>query len=200
MKLLIGTRNRKKLAELKALLDDLPVEVLDLDNVDCDIDVVEDGDTLEANAAKKAVVYSRATGLVTVADDSGLEVDALSGRPGVHSARYAGAEQNDEANIAKLLRELEGAPSEKRTARFRTVAALADDGGLLFAVSGSVEGVITEARHGSGGFGYDPVFHHPPSGCTFAELSAEKKNAVSHRRRALEAFKERFREWLSTGR
>ncbi len=161
--------------------------------------VVEDGLTFEANARKKAEAYSRyAAGEIVLADDSGLEVDALGGAPGVHSARYAaeaphlaGANSDDHANNARLLRELKKVPPEKRTARFVCVIAAARDGETLEVFRGQAEGMILDAPRGSNGFGYDPLFFFPQIGKTFAELSAEEKAQYSHRGAAFR----RFLEW-----
>jgi XTP/dITP diphosphohydrolase len=158
--------------------------------------VVEDGITFEENARKKAEEYSRAVpGHLVLADDSGLEIDALGGAPGVHSARYAAdephrAEENtdDEANNARVLRELGGLPSEKRTARFVCVLAAARDGKMIATFRGRAEGIILDAPRGGNGFGYDPLFYFPQIGRTFAELSAEEKSRYSHRGAAFRAF------------
>ena len=158
--------------------------------------VVEDGLTFEENARKKAEGYSRAAaGEIVVADDSGLEVDALHGAPGVHSARYASdqphlADENtdDEANNARVLRELRKVPPEKRTGRFVCVLAAARDGQMLATFRGTAEGVILDSPRGAGGFGYDPLFYFPKIQKTFAELSAEEKSRYSHRGEALRKF------------
>ncbi len=163
--------------------------------------VVEDGATFEDNARKKAESYSRAVpGELVVADDSGLEIDALGGAPGVHSARYAADEPHtaecntdDEANNARVLRELEGLPEPKRTARFVCVLAVARDGQTLHTFRGTAEGVILSAPRGDNGFGYDPMFYFPQIGKTFAELSAEEKALYSHRGAAFRAFLEWYR-------
>jgi XTP/dITP diphosphohydrolase len=164
--------------------------------------VVEDGATFEANARKKAEEYSRTMGDMVLADDSGLEIDALGGAPGVHSARYAAsdlqnkdphraeANTDDEANNARVLRELAGVASEKRTARFVCVLAAARDGRTLGIFRGTAEGIILEAPRGSNGFGYDPLFYFPQIGKTFAELSAGEKARYSHRGAAFRAFLE----------
>jgi len=149
----------------------------------------ETGSTFEENAAEKAVYYSRFAPGVLFADDSGLEVDALGGAPGIYSARYAG---NDAANNARVLRELEGATN--RAARFVSVVALAEQGQLLKTFRGEVEGEILRAPRGDGGFGYDPLFWYPPFGCSLAEVDAQRKHAVSHRGKALEAMLAWLRE------
>lgn len=195
-RIVVGTRNAKKLGELHALLSGLPIEVVSVADFPQAPEVEEDGDTFEANAAKKARVLAQALGEWVVADDSGLEVDALGGRPGVLSARYAGAGHNDEANNAKLLRELAGVPEEQRTARFRCVLALASPHKLELVAEGRCEGVITSHPMGRNGFGYDPVFLYPPLGRTFAQLGASAKNRVSHRGRALGQFRDKAAQLL----
>ncbi len=178
--LLLCTGNAGKLAELRALLPGM--ELLSLPEVGLPTDLPETGDTFAANALQKARFAHERTGLPCIADDSGLEVDALQGAPGVYSARYAGAAKDAGANMAKLLRELEGFTD--RSARFRTVIALIDaQGEHLF--EGEVRGTITTAARGSNGFGYDPVFLPVMSDLTFAELDAKRKNAISHRGHAV---------------
>lgn len=192
---MFATRNRGKLVELRALLPG--IEVRSLDDVHVP-EVVEDADTFAGNAIKKAREVSAATGLPALADDSGLEVDALGGAPGVLSARYAGGGHDDAANNAKLLAALAGVAD--RTARFRAVLALADAGGPLGAAAitaeGTCEGVILDAPRGSGGFGYDPLFYCPELGQTFAEAGVGTKSHLSHRARAMQAIKPRLLAYL----
>ena len=195
--LLVATHNKGKLREYKELLRDLPVRLVYLDEVGIHEDVPETGSTFEENAVQKATAYARLSGLVTLADDSGLEVDALGGRPGIHSARYAGPNASDEDRIRKLLAELEGVPPERRTARFRCVIAVASPEGDVITEQGTVEGVIADAPRGHHGFGYDPIFYLPDRGCTMAELPPEEKNRISHRARAAEAIKPRLMKFLS---
>lgn len=183
-RLLFATRNRGKLAELRALVAPHGIEVDSLDDVDAPGEVEEDGETFTANAEKKARAALAATGLPALADDSGLEVDALDGAPGVRSARYAGPGQDDAANNAKLLAALAGVPDARRTARFRCALAFVDGAGTLTVAEGTLEGRIGHAPRGAGGFGYDPLFLLP-DGRTLAELSAAEKNAISHRGQAL---------------
>lgn len=181
--LLVATRNAGKLAELRNLLRDAPYALASLADVGIHADVEETGATLEENAALKATTYARLSGLPTLADDSGLEVDALGGAPGVYSARYAGAGATDADRIAKLLANL--APHKPPwTARFRCVIAIARDGGPPELHAGACEGVIIAAPRGENGFGYDPVFLLPEFGKTMAEISDAEKNRVSHRGRA----------------
>ncbi len=178
---LLCTGNPGKAAELRALLP-TGLELITLAEAGLPSDLPETGDTLEANALQKARFAHERTGLPCIADDTGLEVDALDGAPGVLSARYAGAAKDPAANMAKLLDELHGA--QDRTARFRTVIALvASSGEHTF--EGEVRGTITEAPRGKGGFGYDPVFLPEMSDLTFAELDARRKNAISHRGKAV---------------
>ena len=182
--LLLATRNRKKCEELQSLLADRDCKLLTVDAFDGDLpDVVEDGATFEANARKKAVTMAAASGLLTLADDSGLEVKALQGAPGVYSARYAGAPCSDARNNEKLLRALEGVAD--RAARFRCVIALATPEGGCATVEGICKGRIGLVMQGTHGFGYDPLF--VPDGFTrsFAELSASEKQRISHRGIAL---------------
>ena len=180
----LATRNLHKGQELAALLGDLGIRLRTLAEFPDTPEVIEDGDTCEANATKKAREMAQATGLPAVADDTGLEVDALGGRPGVYAARYAGERATYEDNCCKLLEELKGVPWERRNARFKTVAALALPSGHMQVVIGTLEGMITEAPVGEKGFGYDPVFFVPEIGKTLAELSAEEKNRISHRAKA----------------
>lgn len=188
--LVLATRNPHKGAELAALLGELGIKVRTLAEFPDAPEVAEDGDTCEANAVKKAREIARSTGLPALADDTGLEVEALAGRPGVYAARYAGRGATYEDNWRKLLRELEGVPRERRRARFTTVAAIAEPSGSVLVVEGVLEGLIAEAPAGAHGFGYDPVFFVPELGKTLAELSPEEKNRVSHRARALAKIKE----------
>lgn len=191
--LVLATRNRHKGEELTALLCDLNIRIRTLADFPNAPEVEEDGLTCEANAIKKATEISRATGLTAVADDTGLEVDALGGRPGVYAARYAGEGATYEDNCRKLIHELSGVPHEQRTARFITVAAIVVPGEPAQVASGSLEGYITEAPVGSGGFGYDPVFYVPEVESTLAEISAEQKNRISHRAKAFLQAKELLR-------
>jgi XTP/dITP diphosphohydrolase len=197
-RVLIATSNAGKLRDFAGAATALGVEVSPLPGFATLPAVVEDGLTFEANARKKAEVYSRyAAGEIVLADDSGLEVDALGGAPGVHSARYAaeapylaGANSDDQANNARLRRELKHVAPEKRTARFVCVIAAARDGQMLEVFRGQAEGIVLDAPRGSNGFGYDPLFHFPQIGKTFAELSAEEKAQFSHRGAAFRKFLE----------
>jgi XTP/dITP diphosphohydrolase len=177
-----ATANPHKLIEMRAALEGvavLPERPAGL------AEVAEDGDTLEANARLKAHAVAAFAGVAALADDTGLEVDALDGAPGVHSARYAGAGADDEANVAKLLAALDGVAPPRRTARFRTVVVACWPDGREISAEGVVEGSIAGAPRGERGFGYDPVFVPAPGALTFAELSLAAKGAISHRGRAL---------------
>jgi len=185
MKLLVATGNQGKLKEIRRLLENSGVEVLGLDQYPQAPEVIEDGATFAANACKKALEMARFSGCLTLADDSGLVVEALSGAPGVHSARYAGKQGGDAANNAKLLAELADVIDEKRQAAFHCVMALATPEGECQTFSGQVSGLIMRAERGDGGFGYDPLFMVPEYGKTMAELPLDIKNRISHRGVAL---------------
>jgi XTP/dITP diphosphohydrolase len=188
--LVLATRNRDKGKELAALLGDVGIRIRTLDEFPEVPDVIEDGETCEANAVKKARAIAEATGRPAVADDTGLEVDALGGRPGVFAARYAGEGASYEDNWRKLLEELAGVPRERRTARFVTVAAMSLPSDGVQVARGVLEGLIAEAPSGTQGFGYDPVFLVPQLGKTLAQLSADQKNRVSHRAKAFAQLRE----------
>ncbi len=182
--LVLATRNPHKGVELSALLGGLGITIRTLAEFPDAPDVVEDGETCQANASKKATAIAHHTGLPAVADDTGLMVEALNGRPGVHAARYAGEDATYEDNWRKLLQELDGIPWEKRRARFVTVAAIAIPAGKVEIAEGILEGIIAEVPAGTGGFGYDPVFFIPELGRTLAQLTPDEKNRISHRARA----------------
>ena len=185
MKLVLATQNRDKIREIRHLLEELPVTIMTFEDFPDFPDIEETGKTLEENAILKASGIALYTGCAALADDSGLEVDALDGAPGVYSSRFAGPGCTYDDNNRKLLKELEGVPDDKRTARFRTVIAVAWDADKVDTVEGRAEGVITVEKAGGDGFGYDPVFFYPPAGKTFAEMTLEEKNRVSHRGKAL---------------
>ena len=184
MKLLVATHNRGKLREFEQIFEGLGLVLLSLDDVGITWDAAETGETFEANAMLKAETYGAATGLPTLADDSGLEVDALDGAPGVYSARYGGPDLTSEQRYELLLENLRGVSPERRSARFYCVIALVLPGKPTVTVDGEVAGVIASEPRGEGGFGYDPVFWLPEYGATMAELPAETKNRISHRARA----------------
>jgi len=188
LKIILATRNRDKLREIQDVFKSLPVEILTMDAYPNAPEVIEDGATLEQNAIKKATEVHRATGLLSVADDTGLEVDYLNGRPGVYSSRFAGENASYDDNVNKLLETMQGASDEKRTARFRCVIAIVGHG-IHELVEGSCPGVILTEKRGSSGFGYDPVFFVPEYNQTFAEMSLALKNEISHRGQALKSAK-----------
>lgn len=190
MQLVLATNNRDKIREIRQVLEDLPVTILTADDFLEFPDPHEKGSTLEENAILKAKAISEFADLPALADDTGLEVDALGGEPGVFSSRYAGENATYKDNYTKLLIKLAGVPREKRTARFRCVVAIAWTDGKVETVEGVAEGYITEATQGAGGFGYDPVFFYPPLGKRFAEMSLDEKNHVSHRGKALKKARE----------
>ncbi|MBI5559822.1 MAG: XTP/dITP diphosphatase [Deltaproteobacteria bacterium] len=192
MKIVLATRNRGKIEEIKELLKGCGFEMLTLDDFPGLALPPEDMRDFKGNALKKARSVASKTGIPSLADDSGLCVDALQGGPGVHSARYAGKGATDSDNYEKLLKELKNIPPGQRTARFVCVAALATPGGREKTFDGSLEGVIGNEPRGEYGFGYDPVFIVPGPGKTLAELSPEEKNMVSHRAKALG----RLKDWL----
>lgn len=197
VKLVLASRNRKKIKELETLMESLSskVQILSLDDVGYTDDIVEDGSTFADNSRIKASVPAK-LGYIGVADDSGLTVDALGGAPGVYSARYSGEGATDEQNNKKLLATLAEVPDEKRGAQFRTVVTCAFPDGTCFQVEGVCEGRILHAPDGEGGFGYDPLFYFEPFGKTFAALTPEEKNSVSHRGKAMKSFVDKFKEYI----
>lgn len=182
---LIATNNAGKGKDFEALFTPLGIQVLTLNDIEGDIDVEETGKTFEENAILKAETVANLLGKIVIADDSGLEIDALGGAPGVYSARYSGSDATDDKNIDKALQALQGVLSEERTARFRCVLAIAGPGIKTEVFSGSCEGEITEERQGTNGFGYDPIFYVPEKNCTMAELTPSEKSSISHRGAAL---------------
>jgi XTP/dITP diphosphohydrolase len=187
--IVVATRNQGKLGEFRSLLAATGWKILGLADAGISSDAQETGHTFSENALQKALSYSRETDLPVLADDSGLEVFALGGRPGIHSARYAGEGAGDPQRMAKLLAELEHAAG-RRDARFVCALALARRGRLILEVEGECRGLISDAPRGAHGFGYDPVFFFPQLGRTYAELGEEEKNRVSHRARAVAALLE----------
>jgi XTP/dITP diphosphohydrolase len=182
--IVLATRNSGKLKEFRGLLAPLKSRILSLEEASIDRDIEETGRTFAENARLKALEYSRLTRFPVLADDSGLEVRALGGKPGVYSARYAGPGASDSDRNRKLLEELETAGAD-RSARFFCALALAEEGRILLEAEGECRGIIASSPHGTNGFGYDPVFFLPERDRTFAELSPEEKNEVSHRTRAI---------------
>ena len=187
MQIVLATHNRGKMKEMSSILAHLPVKLLTLDDFPQIGEIPEIGETLKENAFIKAETVHQKTGLPALADDTGLEVDALDGAPGVHSSRYDGETATFEDNCRKMMQEMDGIPAEERTARFHTVIAFVSDSGNEW-TEGMVEGRILEKKQGDGGFGYDPLFYYPPLKKTFAELNSEQKNNISHRGKALRNF------------
>lgn len=186
---LVATHNKGKVAEYADILGDLAIEWRTLDEVGITDQAAETGDTFLDNAVMKAITYARQAGLLTLADDSGLEVDYLNGQPGVHTARYGGEGLSAAERYLLLLKNLTGVPWEQRAARFRCVIALAGPmGGLIGTAEGICEGMIAQEPAGTGGFGYDPVFFIPDHGLTMAQLPAAEKHKISHRGRAAAAI------------
>lgn len=201
-KLIIASNNAHKIDEIKYMLKELPVQVKSLKDENIDIDVIEDGNTFEENAKKKAseiASFLKNRGekeFIVLSDDSGIEVDYLNGAPGIYSARYAGEHGDDAANNSKLLRELDGVPVEGRGAGFVCQLALIDSKDNYLGIKGVVRGIIIEELNGVGGFGYDPLFLYTPLEKTFGEITSEEKNKISHRAVALNELKEKIKEIL----
>ena len=195
MQLIIATHNNDKEKELKSVLDNFPVEVMSLDQFPEIGEIEETGSTLYENAKLKAVTVNKITNLPCLGDDTGLEVDALNGAPGVYSSRYAGENVSYENNVTKLLRELRSTPSEKRTARFRTIIFYTDGDRELY-TQGEIQGVITENSRGANGFGYDSVFYIPEVKKTMAELTSAEKNKLSHRGQAMRKFRKLLLDFI----
>ncbi len=186
--LVLATRNEDKVQEILALLSEINLNVITLSAYPDAPEVIEDGKTLEENAIKKAKVIANYTGKTAVADDTGLEVDYLKGRPGVMSSRYSGANASYSDNVDTLLRDLKGVPRENRTARFRCVVAICNNNEVMI-VEGICEGIICEEPRGESGFGYDPLFYVSEFKCTFAEMELSLKNQISHRAKAFQELK-----------
>jgi len=187
LQIVLATHNRGKMKEISSILAHLPVNLLTLDDFPQIGEIPETGETLKENAFIKAETVHQKTRLPALADDTGLEVDALDGAPGVHSSRYDGETATFEDNCRKMMQEMDGIPAEERTARFHTVIAFVSNSGNEW-TEGMVEGRILEKKRGDGGFGYDPLFYYPPLKKTFAELNSEQKNNISHRGKALRNF------------
>jgi XTP/dITP diphosphohydrolase len=193
--ILMATQNKNKLKEVREMLEPLGIQVLSLSDVDLgDVDVVEDGDTFEYNAIKKAKEIAALTKTAVLADDSGLMVDALNGAPGVYSARYSGDGATAESNNIKLLKELAETPKDRRGAKFVCVMAYATPEGDAFTTRGEAEGVILEELKGDAGFGYDPLFYVEEYKKSYAELGPVIKNKISHRSKALELMRKELEE------
>jgi XTP/dITP diphosphohydrolase len=198
-KLLLGTTSKRKIGELQALLQGIPFELVTPLQTGLKLDVAETGTTYEENARIKALAYADASGILTLADDSGLEIDALNGEPGIRSSRYAGEGASDRDRINLVLNKLTGVPWEKRTARFRCVIVLARTHQLIDYCFGECHGTIAVEPKGNKGFGYDPIFYFPQLGRTMAELTDNVKNTISHRGKAAQEAKKKLMI-LTTGR
>ncbi|MFQ6678186.1 MAG: XTP/dITP diphosphatase [Fidelibacterota bacterium] len=197
MNIILASHNPHKVEELKSVLRDLSVEIKTLGDYPNIGEIKETGSTLEENALLKAQTVNRLTGIPAIADDTGLEVDALNGEPGVYSARYAGMRATYEDNVQKLLEKMSNIEVKKRTARFRTIVAFVDGETELMA-EGKIDGIISLEPKGSSGFGYDPLFYLPEMNCTFAELSAEQKNKISHRGLAMQKLQKHLSAYWSS--
>lgn len=200
MKIVAATNNKHKVSELTALFENTDTELVTLKEIGFTDEIIEDGSTFLENARIKAMAVHKATGLASIADDSGLCVDALGGEPGIYSARYAsedGENSDDIKNNEKLLGKLCDIPENERTARFVSALCFIDADGSEVSAIGKCEGIITREARGEGGFGYDPLFFFPSFGKTFGELSAEEKNLVSHRANAVKMLKEKLDEYFS---
>jgi XTP/dITP diphosphohydrolase len=195
--IVVGTRNQGKLKEFESLFSQDTLMLRSWKDYNQDFDLTEDGNAFWENAFKKAEITARMTGEVSIADDSGLEVDALSGRPGIFSARYAGQKASDEENIAKVLGEVATVPLSQRGARFVCALVIFAPDGRWEWVEGECRGVITDSPRGRAGFGYDPIFLVPKLGKTFAELSPEVKNRISHRAQAVNKIRPLLEKYLS---
>ena len=195
---IVATKNAHKVSEMAALLDGVKnIRLITMKDAGLDCEIEENGKTFKENALIKAREVCRLTGKPAIADDSGLSVDALGGAPGIYSARYAsedGLNASDEANIEKLLENLKEIPGSERTARFVSAVALVFPDGREYCTLGVCEGLITREKRGDGGFGYDPVFFYPAFSKTFGEMTAEEKNSISHRNRAVARLKEIIKE------
>ncbi len=190
-KIVISTGNQNKIGEIKNILKDLPFELISKEELGLrDIEIIEDGDSLEENSIKKAEALSKMTDYMVIADDSGLFVDALNGQPGVYSSRYGGEEGNDSKNNERLLKELKNIPLEDRKGHFSTVIALIKENKEIITIEGQCNGSISLEKRGQGGFGYDPLFIPEGFDKSFAELGVDVKNRISHRSKALDALKE----------
>lgn len=195
-RIVLATKNKGKIKEMRELLAPMNIEVLSLADFSPVDDAEENGATFAENAMLKARYYFAHTGTPCLADDSGLEVDALGGRPGVYSARYSGENATDAANNAKVLREMEGIEKDKRTARFRCAMALVGEG-IELTTDGTCEGTLLTEERGQGGFGYDPIFYVPKFDRTLAEMSSEEKNSISHRGAAVRKMADLIAEMMA---
>ncbi|MDH3975464.1 MAG: XTP/dITP diphosphatase [Deltaproteobacteria bacterium] len=198
MDIILATKNKGKVRELERLLADLDINILPMTDFPEVGHIEESGETFEENALIKAREVAKITGHIAMADDSGLAVDALDGRPGVYSARYAGLGAGDEANNRKLIEDLKGVSGDKRSAAFICCMAVAGPSGKSMTAHGKCEGLIRDVPSGNGGFGYDPLFYVEDYRCTMAELSPDVKNQISHRGRAVAELKKRLPAFLDS--
>lgn len=196
-KMILASSNIHKLEEIMEITKEFGVELITMSDAGLvDFEIEENGDTFEENSMIKAKAVVEELGEDAIADDSGLMVDYLGGDPGIYSARYSGEDKNYDANNKKLLKELSGVPMEKRTAKFVSVITLLTTDGRSLVVRGEIEGLISEDESGANGFGYDPLFYIPSKGKTFAELTSDEKNQISHRANALIKLKEELKNFL----
>jgi XTP/dITP diphosphohydrolase len=193
--LLVATTNRHKLEEYRTIFSDIPFQLLSLNDIRLDLDVEETGTTFQENAEIKALTYARTSGILSLADDSGLEIDALGGAPGIYSARFAGVDTPYEERFRLIFERLHGVPVAQRSARFRCVITIAEPSGYHESVEGSIEGIITDVPRGANGFGYDPIFLVPELGETTAEMPPEQKHQISHRGRAARKARALLENW-----
>ncbi|SHJ99416.1 XTP/dITP diphosphatase [Paramaledivibacter caminithermalis] len=190
MKMILASKNKHKLKEIRDILKDFDIQLIPMDEAGFEsIEIIEDGETFEENSMKKAIIVMKKTNTITIADDSGLEVDYLDGKPGVYSARFAGDNATDKDNNQKLLDMLQGLPLKNRCGRFISVISVAFPDGRTISVRGECEGIIGLEEKGTEGFGYDPLFIVPQYNKTFAQLGSDIKNKISHRARALDKFR-----------
>ncbi len=182
--LLLATTNRHKIEEYRAIFADLPFQLLSLKDISLDMDVEETGTTFQQNADLKALAYASASGMLSLADDSGIEIDALGGQPGIYSARFLGPDVSYQERFRVILERMQGLPVSQRTAHFQCVITIAEPSGTHKSVEGTVHGIIADAPRGTHGFGYDPLFLVPEYGKTMAEMPPELKHRISHRGRA----------------
>lgn len=195
-KIIFATKNKGKIKEINAIMSDMNIEVISMEEAGINVDVVEDGETFQENAIKKAREIMEISGFITMADDSGLEIDYLDKAPGVYSARYMGEDTPYDIKNSKILDIMKDVPEEKRTARFVSVIATAIPGGKIITTKGTIEGIIGHEIKGENGFGYDPIFFVPEYGMTTAEMAPEQKNSISHRGKALRLMKDELKKEL----
>lgn len=199
MEIVVATKNKGKIKEIREVLKGIDAEILSLDEIGLEIEIEEDGRTYSENAVKKAAEVAKRSGRISLADDSGLEIDALNGKPGINSSRFAGINADDRERNLKILEMMKDAPHGKRGARFRCVIAIAEPNGKSYTCEGVCEGEIAESIRGDKGFGYDPIFIIPEYGKTFGELGPEVKDKISHRAKALEKAKELIKGFKRSG-